>query len=295
MMVKRGSLARKYRRVGWGMVLLPTLLMLAFTFWPMVEAFMLSLQSGKGMMLKYAGFANYGKLFTDRVFLEALKNTLIYTAVQVPVMIFLAMFSAVLLNKSYLRLRGVLRTSIFLPCVTSLVAYSILFKSLFAHSGLVNGVLTSLNLVKEPISWLTHQNWAKVTIMLAMTWRWTGYNMIFFLSGMQNIDPEIYESALLDGANARQSFFYITFPLLKPIILFTTVTSTNGTLRMFDEVNVITEGGPGNATLSISVYIYNLCFKNTPRFGYAAAVSYSIVFFVIVLAGMQFLLARDKD
>ena len=277
------------------MVLLPSLLLLVFNFWPMFEAFTLSLQTGKGMHLKFDGFANYAKLFTDRVFLEALKNTLIYTVVQVPVMIFLAMLSAVLLNKGYLRCRGILRTSIFLPCVTSLVAYSILFKSLFAHSGLINTVLTSLGIVQEPISWLTHRDWAKVTIMLAMTWRWTGYNMIFFLSGMQNIDPEIYESALLDGASARQSFFHITLPLLKPIILFTTVTSTNGTLRLFDEVNVITEGGPGNATLSISVYIYNLCFRNTPKFGYAAAVSYSIVFFVVILAGMQFILARDKD
>ncbi len=129
--------------------------------------------------------------------------------------------------------------------------------------------------------------WAKIVIIIAITWRWTGYNMIFFLSALQNIDPEIYEAADVDGASAGKKFFNITVPLLKPVILFTTITSTIGTLQLFDEPMNITQGGPGDATTTISQYIYNLSFKYTPDFGYAAAVSYAIVALVVILSILQ--------
>ena len=130
--------------------------------------------------------------------------------------------------------------------------------------------------------------WGKITIIIAITWRWTGYNMIFFLSALQNIDPEIYEAAEIDGANVVQKFFSITAPLLKPIILFTSITSISGTLQLFDEVVNLTQGGPGNATITMSQYIYNLCFKYTPDFGYASAVSYAILLMIVVLTAIQF-------
>src|SRR5690625_6118052 len=119
--------------------------------------------------------------------------------------------------------------------------------------------------------------------------------MIFYLSALQNIDRSIYEAAQIDGASALQQFFKITIPLLKPIILFTSITSTIGTLQLFDEVMNITKGGPGNATTSISQYIYNLSFEYTPDFGYAATVSYFVVFIIIILAAIQFRFADDRD
>jgi lactose/L-arabinose transport system permease protein len=150
-----------------------------------------------------------------------------------------------------------------------------------------------MHILSEPIQWISDPFWAKVTIIIAITWRWTGYNMIFFLSSMQNIDNSIYEAAKIDGASGVRQFFSITAPLLKPIILFTSITSTIGTLQLFDEIMNITKGGPGNATLSISQYIYNLSFKYTPDFGYAATVSYSIVVMIIVLSFLQIKLAGD--
>ena len=119
--------------------------------------------------------------------------------------------------------------------------------------------------------------------------------MIFYLSALQNIDRSIYEAAQIDGASSFQQFFKITIPLLKPIILFTSIISTIGTLQLFDEVMNITSGGPGNATLSISQYIYNLSFEYTPDFGYAATVSYVIVIFIIILSIFQFRVAGDKE
>ncbi|WP_313540827.1 sugar ABC transporter permease, partial [Enterococcus sp.] len=138
-----------------------------------------------------------------------------------------------------------------------------------------------------PIQWLTDPFWAKVLIIFAITWRWTGYNMIFFISGMQNIEPSIYEAAEIDGASKWDQFFKITIPNLRPIILFTTITSTIGTLQLFDEVQNITGGGPANATTTLSQYIYNLSYKFTPNFGYAAAVSFVIVIAIVILSIIQ--------
>ena len=119
--------------------------------------------------------------------------------------------------------------------------------------------------------------------------------MIFYLSALQNVDESIYEAAKIDGANGFQQFFKITIPMLKPIILFTSITSTIGTLQIFDEIMNITRGGPGNATTSISQYIYNLSFKYTPDFGYAATVSYVIVILIVILAILQFKVAGDRN
>lgn len=260
----------------------------------MLQALLLSFKSGTGMNLDYVGIDNYKRLFSDKTFTTALTNTFIYLIVQVPVMIILALFLSVLLNSRQLKFRGFFRTAIFLPAVTSLVAYSVIFKYLFATDGMINKLFMSIQLIQTPIEWITDPFWAKVTIIIAITWRWTGYNMIFYLSALQNIDQSIYEAARIDGASATRQFFGITIPLLKPIILFTSITSTIGTLQLFDEVVNITQGGPGNATLSISHYIYNLSFKYTSDFGYAATVSYSIVVIIIILAFLQFKLAGDK-
>lgn len=280
---------------GWLFVITAIVLISVFYFYPMIQAFNLSLKSGVGTNLQYVGLDNYKRLFTDTTFRTVVFNTFIYLLVQVPVMIVLALIISVLLNDPKLKLKGFFRTAIFLPCVTSLVAYSVIFKYLFATDGLVNLFLLKLSLISEPIGWITDPFWAKVTIIMAITWRWTGYNMIFYLSALQNVDTAIYEAARIDGASAFQQFTRITVPLLKPIILFTSITSTIGTLQLFDEVMNITRGGPGNATSTISQYIYNLSFKYTPDFGYAATVSYSIVVLIVFFSVIQFKVAGDRS
>ncbi|GEM03999.1 lactose ABC transporter permease [Halolactibacillus miurensis] len=281
--------------IGWLFVLISVVAITLFYFYPMFDAFLLSFQSGMGANLEYVGLNNWSRLLNDPTLRQALINTMTYLIIQVPLMIVLALFFSVILNDPDLKFRGFFRTAIFLPAVTSLVAYSVIFKYMFSIDGIVNQLLLNLNFISEPIAFISDPFWAKVVIILAITWRWTGYNMIFYLSALQNIDRSIYEAARIDGANSFQQFIQITIPMLKPIILFTTITSTIGTLQLFDEVVNITSGGPGIQTISISQYIYDLSFKYTPNFGYAATVSYVIVILVVILSIIQFKVAGEKE
>lgn len=280
---------------AWLFVLPSVVLIVAFVFYPMVQAFITSFQTGMGNNLTFGGAANYQRLLTDNTFRKALFNTVLYLIIQVPIMIVLALAISSMLNDKKLKGKGFFRTAIFLPCVTSLVAYSIVFKSLFATDGFINGFLMNLHIIEEPIAWITTTGYARALIIIAITWRWTGYNMIFYLAGLQGIDESVYEAAAIDGATGFQKFRYMTVPLLKPIILFTTINSTIGTLQLFDEPMNITQGGPANATITISQYIYNLLFKYQPNFGYAAAVSYVIVVLIVVLSFIQMKVGDDKE
>ncbi|MGG3467584.1 sugar ABC transporter permease [Neobacillus pocheonensis] len=297
--MKTAKSGRKIRAknavIGWSFVTVASVMICLFYFYPMAQALILSFQSGTGANLAFTGLDNYARLLKDPTFLTTVKNTVIYLIIQVPIMIILALFLSVLLNNKTLKYKSLFRTAIFLPCVTSLVAYSVIFKYLFGHDGIINMMLMKLSLISEPIQWLTDPFWAKIAIIVAITWRWTGYNMIFYLSALQNVDESIYEAAKIDGASSIQQFFKITIPMLKPIILFTSITSTIGTLQLFDEVMNITQGGPGNATMTISQYIYNLSFKYTPDFGYAATVSYAIVIMIVIFSIIQFKVAGDKN
>lgn len=296
--MQNNLIIKKKRKINintWKFILLPTLLIVLFSFYPMIKALILSFQSGKGLSTQFNGINNYIRLFSDPVFKQSVFNTLTYLVIQVPVMLILGLIIASLLNNKYIKFKGFFRTAIFLPCITSLVAYSVLFKSLFSVDGVVNKFLMFINVIDQPIAWLLDPFWAKIVIIIAITWRWTGYNMMFYLAAMQNIDTSIYEAAKVDGATGIRQFFKITVPMLKPIILFTAITSTNGTLQLFDEAMNITAGGPGNATMTISQYIYNLSFVYTPNFGYAATVSYAIVFMVAVLAIIQSKVAGEKN
>ena len=288
------QIARREQINGWAFIMPALVLIGVFMIYPILWSLWMSFQTGRGMQLSFGGLANITRLTQDPVFLRALTNTLIFLAIQVPVMLVLALLFASALNNSRLWGRGFFRTAIFLPCVTSLVAYSVIFKSMFAGDGIINQTLLTLNIIDGPIAWLADPFWAKFVIVTAITWRWTGYNMIFYLAAMQNIDRSIYEAARIDGVPAWARFWYLTVPMLKPVILFTSVISTIGTLQLFDEPNLITLGGPSDSTLTLSMYIYNLSFKFMPSFGYAATVSYVIVVLVALLSVLQFFAARER-
>ena len=268
---RKMTLEKKHNLTGWAFLTPATFLIAVFSFWPMIKALVLSFQTGKGRNMQMAGFTNYIRMFQDDVFIQSIKNTFFYFILQVPIMLVVAMV------------------------LTSLVAYSIIFRSLFANDGLVNYVLVNLGILDKPYNFLTQPFAAKIVIILALLWRWTGYNMVFFLSGLQNIEYSVYEAAKIDGASAIQTFFKITVPLLKPTILLTAIMSTNGTLQLFDESINLTDGGPANASISMSHYIYNLCFKYVPNFGYAAAMSFFILLLVAVLAFIQMRVGDKRD
>lgn len=290
------SLERRHNLTGWAFLTPATLMIAVMSFWPMIQAFILSLQTGKANNLKFGDpLANYVRMFRDNVFMASLGNTFLYLIIQVPIMLILALILASMLNNKNLRCKGLFRTAIFLPCATSLVSYAIIFRSLFGVDGFINTVLINLGILNTGYNFLGHATSAKIVIIIALVWRWTGYNMVFYLSGLQNIEYSVYEAAKIDGASPMQTFFKITVPLLKPTILLTAIMSTNGTLQLFDESLNLTKGGPANATITMSHYIYNMSFKYVPTFGYAVAMSFLIFILVAILAFVQMKVGDKRD
>lgn len=290
------TLATKQKAAGW-IFLAPASIMIAImSFYPMIRAFIISLQTGAGANMRFADpiFSNYKRILADKVFQQSIGNTFLYLIIQVPIMLILAILLAQLLNNKDLKFKGFFRTCVFLPCATSLVSYSLIFRSMFATDGLVNSVLMKLGILSTGYNFLGNSTSAKIVIIIALIWRWTGYNMVFYLSGLQNIDYSVYEAARIDGASAKQTLFKITIPLLKPTILLTTITSTNGTLQLFDESLNLTNGGPGKSTMTMSHYIYNTSFVQSPNFGYAAAMSIVILVMVAILAVIQMKVGDER-
>jgi len=281
------GVTQKRNLVGWAFLLPAALLILWMNFYPMIMALWMSLQKGAGANMVWNGLGNYERLFRDTVFHQTLITTFSYLIIQVPIMLMLAIILASLLNDRNLKFRGFFRTAVFLPCTTSLVSYSIIFRSLFAVDGYINHILVGLGILETGFNFLGTPWSARMVIILALLWRWTGYNMIFFLAALQNIEPTVYEAARIDGASPVQQLTRITLPLLKPMILLTAIMSTNGTLQLFDESFNLTRGGPGRASMTVSHHLYQLAFEKAPNFGYATAVSYVILLLVAVLAFIQ--------
>ncbi|MDD3279811.1 MAG: sugar ABC transporter permease [Lachnospiraceae bacterium] len=291
---KKGlSLAKKHNLTGWAFLLPAALLIVVFSFYPMFQAFILSLKKGVGQNLTWNGIGMYTRILKDPTFRQSLFNTFFYLIIQVPVMLVLALVLASILNNKNLRFKGLFRTMIFLPCATSLVSYSMIFRSMFANDGFINTVLRNLGM--SPVGWFQNAWAARFVIIIALIWRWTGYNMVFYLSGLQNIEYSVYEAARIDGATALQSFLKITVPLLKPTILLTTIMSINGTLQLFDESVNLTSGGPGKATMTMAHYIYNTSFVQSPNFSYAAAMSIVIMLMVAVLSLIQMKVGDSRE
>ena len=292
---KKMTLDKKHNLTGWIFLAPGALLILFMSFVPMARALILSFKSGNGAALEWCGISNYTRMFQDAVFIQSIKNTFFYLIIQVPLMLIFALILASILNNKDLRFKGLFRTMIFLPCATSLVAYAVIFRSLFANNGIINLILVKIGILSQPYAFLTNTWSARIVIIIALLWRWTGYNMVFYLSALQNIEYSVYEAAKIDGASPIQTFFKITVPLLKPTILLTAIMSTNGTLQLFDESVNLTDGGPANASITMSHYIYNISFKYVPKFGYAAAMSFLILLLVAVLAFLQMKVGDKRD
>ena len=228
--------------------------------------------------------------------MRSVGNTFLYLLIEVPIMLILAILLAQILNNKDLKLKGFFRTCVFLPCATSLVSYSLIFKSLFATNGLINSILVNLGILESNYNFLGNAKSAKVIIIIALIWRWTGYNMVFFLAGLQNIEYSVYEAAKIDGASSWKTFWNITVPLLRPTIVMTMIMSINGTLQLFDESVNLTNGGPANATITMSHYIYNNSFgQGVANFGYASAMSFFVFILVAILAFINMKVGDKRD
>ena len=296
---KKGmSITGKHRAAGWMYLAPATILIFIMSFWPIIQAVITSFKTGSSANMQWANpFAyNYTRMFQDAVFKRSIGNTFLYLIIEVPIMLVLAILLAQLLNNKHLKFKGLFRTCVFLPCATSLVSYALIFKSLFATQGLINTILVKLGILENNFNFLGTGWSAKIIIIVALIWRWTGYNMVFFLAGLQNIEYSVYEAAKIDGASGWRTFWSITVPLLRPTIVMTTIMSINGTLQLFDESVNLTKGGPANATITMSHYIYNGSFgEGVANFGYASAMSVVVFIMVAILAFINLKVGDKRD
>ena len=272
--------------------LAPALILLTiFLFGPIAYLFYLSFTNGNLISNQWVGLVNYRRLFADADFRQVIGNTFYFTVATVIPSLVIPLGLAVLLNRT-LPLRGLLRTAYFIPSITSLVAVGLGFRWLFQNSGPVNNFLISIGL--EAIPWLNSTFWAMPVLILLTIWKQLGFNMVVFLAGLQAIPQSRYEAAELDGANAWAKFWYITLPGLSPTLVFVSVTTAIFTLRSFEQVYVITGGGPANSTNLLVYYIYEQAFRQFD-FGYAAAATTLLLVSALVLVYIQLTTWRDES
>jgi lactose/L-arabinose transport system permease protein len=268
------------------------LIFLTFWIWPIVDSFIISLHQTRVNPWTFNPKANWGRLFADPAFFNALTNTLIILVIQVPVMIALATAMAALLNSPLLKARGLFRFAFFAPVVVGEVAYSAIFRLMFNYDfGIINKLLASVGL--SEVDWFSDPNAAMALLIIAVTWRWAGYNAIIILAGLQSIPEEVYEAATLDRVSPLRQFMFITVPLLRPIILLCVVLSIIGTMQLFTEPYLITNrGGPGQATETLGLFLYRQGFASG-NFGYASAVAYAIAALAGGISLIHLWLARE--
>jgi ABC-type sugar transport system permease subunit len=265
-----------------------------FGLYPMLLSIYLSFTRWKGVgPMEFAGWVNFGLIPQDKIFWQSMTNGVILFFLYVPVMLFLALALAVILNSGRVRGFRFFRTLIFLPFVTNMVAAGFAFRILLEkQNGLINVVLKYVGF--SPIPWLEDVWWARISLSLLIIWAWLGYNMVIMLAGLQTIPRELTEAALVDGASHIQAFFSIIIPLMRPVILFCLITSTIGSFGLFTEISVLTGGGPVNATITPLIRIYGVAFGSY-QFGYASALAYTFFAIIFFLTVIQFRMNREQD
>ncbi|MGN8026885.1 carbohydrate ABC transporter permease [Microbacterium sp. 22242] len=256
-----------------------------FMIVPVLAAIALSLTEWVGLGAPdFVGLRNYADLFGDTSFGGALINSTIYTAIAVLIVVPVALLVAQALNARDLRLRDMFRVAYFVPMVLSPIVIALIYSLIFDRDyGLLNASLQALFGLPH-VDWLGDPTIAKGAIGFVLLWRTVGYLTIFFLAALQNVPGELYEAAALDGAGPVRSFFTVTLPAIRPVTAFVVVTSFISAAQLFDEPYLLTKGGPGEATLSVAMFIYRAAFERQ-QFGYAAAAG--VVLFAIVFAISQ--------
>lgn len=275
------------------LMLMPMLvLFILFCLYPLVDSIYLSFHKYDGFSKPiFVGLSNYVRLAGDKSWWQAIANTLELTVAVYIIQVPLSLFLAILLNGK-IRGKNFFRTVLFLPNVTSTAIIGIIFFFMFSsYNGIVNGILQNMSLIGKPIEWLGNPATAKLVIILLNTWSQVGYLMILFLAGIQKIPEELYESATLDGASKWQQFRNVTLPMLGPMFQVISMMCILNGFQLFDSVKVLTNGGPGNQTSVMALYIYNYFFNSTgAQQGYASSLSVCATFITAAIGALYYLI-----
>lgn len=268
-----------------------------FMLYPIFDALRLSFFEAGGFGApEFIGLDNYRQLLSDPRYLEALRNTTIYTLASVFILSPLALIFAVTIRSFIVpsaAFKSFYRLTFFLPFITSLVVVALMFNVVFdPNYGLLNSLFASIGLPR--LDWLRSPDLALPSVIMVGIWTYVGINSLYFLAGLQNIPDDLHEAAAVDGAGRTKTFFYVTLPLLKPVILFVVVQATIFSYQLFELPFLLTGGGPSDATLTLAIYLYETGFRQFDR-GYASAIGYSMALIAIALAVTQLLLYRRFD
>ncbi|WP_348232249.1 sugar ABC transporter permease [Trichocoleus sp. DQ-U1] len=265
--------------------LLPALFLLGLTvFWPALQAFYLSFTEYTliGQAPEWVGFKNFRRLWTDTVFWQTLWNTLLYLICVVPILVVASLGLAILVNQ---KLRGIswLRAAYYTPVVISMVVAGIAWNWLYAENGLLNQVLVNTKIIpflQNGVPWLTSPRFALFSVMVVTVWKGLGYYMVIYLAGLQSIPADVYEAAAIDGSDGIAKHWDITIPLMKPYLVLVAVISAISATKVFEEVYIMTQGGPRNSSKTIVYYLYEQAFQNL-EMSYACTIG--LVLFLAIL------------
>ncbi len=278
------------------MFILPSFLLICiFSYLPLIYAIILSLYSGRGNNLELDGFSNYWGIIQDETFIITIENSIIFTIIIVPIIIALSIFLALrIYNVKSSKLQDIFITLLFIPCITSPVAYSLFFKQLAYSEGILSNMLRSLNVVSSSYNILQDVWGARLLIIFVCIWAWSGYYTLFVLLAMKNIDPMLYKAAKIDGASNFTITRKIILPTIKPILALITVLISCGTFLLYIESSIITKGGPGLSTFTLVNYLYKKSFYYVAQYGYSSAMAI-VIFTICVLLSSLLMFSGKKD
>ena len=298
------GLGRRLRAAKWSYAYLAPMavLLLAFVIYPIFASFGYTFYrwNGIGHPGDYVGLANFRQILHDRIFWGAVEHTFVYAFVLVPVQLLLALALALVLNNPKLRFAPFFRTVYFIPVVTSAAVVGVVMQLMLANFGdSVSGLLADTGVAHTQIDWLGNPHTALAVIIAIGIWHTLGYNLVYFLAGLQTIPQELYEAAKIDGCGPVQSFFRITIPMLRQVGVIIVVLAFVGSFQVFDLVQVLTGGGPYFATEVVNTYIYHLAFGGgsgggaaQPDVGLASAASFLYGLLLILFSALQVLALR---
>lgn len=313
-----GPTAREDMISGYLFIAPALIVLILFVFWPIIQIVWLSFHEWSVITPErpWVGMGNYRTLMDNPDFSVALRNTIWLSLGVVPVQTLIGLFLAVVANQK-IRGRGFFRTAFYFPSISSTVVISVIFLWLYQQNGLINFVLRKLGLPTPMPPWMTNPNgviamalkplgvdhvnpWfagpsvALLSIMIMIIWTSVGGTMVIFLAGLQGLSQDVYEAAALDGATAAQQFWQITVPLLKPIIFFVVTLGLIGTFQVFDQIFVMSQGGPAKTTLTLGYLVYLEGFKNFAM-GYASAIAIALFLIILVIYFVQRSILRTEQ
>lgn len=276
--------------------LVPALTLMSLTvFWPAIQAFYLSFTRFEYDLTQaptWIGFANFQQLAQDRVFWQTLGNSLVYLVGVVPILVFIPLVLAILVNQ---KLPGMhwFRTAYYTPVIISMVVAGIAWRWLYAQEGLFNQLLKELGWVQTAIPWLTSPNLSLFSVMAVTIWKGLGYYMVIYLAGLQGISEDLYEAAALDGSDGWRKHWDITLPLMRPYLLLVGVISAISATKVFEEVYVMTQGGPLNSSKTIVYYLYEKAFMDL-EISYACTIGLVLFLVIFILSLVNLKLSQGR-